>query len=211
MTSPPPAYPNTSLETLVDAAERRPLASDHSYPPSPSPVHSPPLEKAPLNSLRHGPSGPGSVYTSSERSSTSTSSTTPRSPPPTFGASQSQGHPVTLTTTSPQVRPEVTRFLLAPAPPQKSNRLSFLPSAVSSNLLGTRKSFVIRTQSIPPVLTFTDTTSLLIGTGATSGTIELDHGVARALGVEPSWWIAVALAYIEFLDERDAYLVAADG
>ena len=53
------------------------------------------------------------------------------------------------------------------------------------------------------MLTFTDTTPLLIGTGATSGTIELDHGVARALGVEPSWWIAVALAYIEFLDERD--------
>jgi hypothetical protein len=36
-----------------------------------------------------------------------------------------------------------------------------------------------------------------------SGIIELDHGVARALGVEPSWWIAVALAYIEFLAERD--------
>lgn len=46
-----------------------------------------------------------------------------------------------------------------------------------------------------------DTTPLL--GSHNSGTIELDHGVARCLGVEPSWWIAVALAYIEFLQERD--------
>ena len=48
-----------------------------------------------------------------------------------------------------------------------------------------------------------DTTPFL-GANNTSGTIELDHGVARCLGVEPSWWIAVALAYInEFLEERE--------
>ena len=166
MTSPPPAYPNPSLETLVDAAERRPLASDHSYPPPPSPVHSPPpLEKASFNSLRHVPSGLGSVSMSSEQSSSSQLSTMSRSPPPTFGASQSQGHPVTLTTTSPQVRSELTRFLLGPAPPQKSNRLSFLPSAVSSSLLGTRKvsciSTFLRRHSFI-ALSFTNSLSLFV-------------------------------------------------
>ncbi|KAF9516727.1 hypothetical protein BS47DRAFT_1340619 [Hydnum rufescens UP504] len=212
MTPPPPAYPSPSLESLINPAASASIASDHSYPPPP-PIRSPPLETVTLNSLHQGFSPPDAIPPSGRSSSTSTLSTTSCSPPPPFGASQShtQSHPVPLTTASPQVHSELTRFLLAPAPPPKSNRLSFLPSAVSSSLMGRHKSFVIRTRSIPPVLTFTDTTSLLIGSGVASGIIELDHGVARALGVEPSWWIAVALAYVEFLDERDAYLAAANG
>jgi hypothetical protein len=138
-TPPPPAYPNTSLGTSVDTAAKVSVMPEHSYPPPPSPIHSPPpSEQLPFNLLRQA-SGHGAIYMSSARSSTSQLSATSRSPPPTFGASQSQGQPVTLTTESPQVRPELTRFLLAPAPQQKSNRLSFLPSAVSSNFLGTRK------------------------------------------------------------------------
>lgn len=72
------------------------------------------------------------------------------------------------------------------------------------NVLDTLKTFSIQNSSasLPPVLIYHDTTPLL-GAGKSTGTIELDHGVARSLGVDPSFWISVALAYLEFLEERD--------
>ncbi|KAF8496610.1 hypothetical protein JB92DRAFT_2989946 [Gautieria morchelliformis] len=46
-----------------------------------------------------------------------------------------------------------------------------------------------------PLLTFTDHTPTF----------------SRQLGVAPGFWVAVALAYLEFLTERDSYLAAAKG
>jgi hypothetical protein len=156
MTPPPPAYPSPSLESLIHPAARASIASDHSYPPRPpSPMRSPPLETVTLNSLHQGSSVPDAIPPSGRSSSMSTLSTTSCSPPPPFGASQShsQSHPVPLTTASPQVHSELTRFLLAPAPPPKSNRLSFLPSAVSSSLMGrhkVRSIFQFGFEGLPP-------------------------------------------------------------
>ncbi|KAF8494551.1 hypothetical protein JB92DRAFT_3126859 [Gautieria morchelliformis] len=45
----------------------------------------------------------------------------------------------------------------------------------------------------------------------TSGLLEINEGIERQLGVDPGFWVAVALAYLEFLTERDSYLVAANG
>jgi hypothetical protein len=64
------------------------------------------------------------------------------------------------------------------------------------------QSFLVQTSSLPPVLTFHDTTPLL-GMGSSTGRLQLDQGVARVLGVDGSFWIAIALAYLEFLDEKD--------
>ncbi|KAF4611783.1 hypothetical protein D9613_004009 [Agrocybe pediades] len=59
----------------------------------------------------------------------------------------------------------------------------------------------------PPLLTFTDHTPLLTVRSLT-GLIEVDEAEERRLGVDGSFWIAVALAYLEFLEERESYLAA---
>ncbi|KAF8525728.1 hypothetical protein JB92DRAFT_3108619 [Gautieria morchelliformis] len=45
----------------------------------------------------------------------------------------------------------------------------------------------------------------------TMGLLEIIKGIERQLGVDPRFWVAVALAYLDFLTERDSYLVAANG
>ncbi|KAF8497359.1 hypothetical protein JB92DRAFT_2834431 [Gautieria morchelliformis] len=62
-----------------------------------------------------------------------------------------------------------------------------------------------------PLLTFTHrmpTFSML-----TMGLLEINKGIERQqqLGVAPRFWVAVALAYLEFLTERDSYLTAVNG
>ena len=36
-----------------------------------------------------------------------------------------------------------------------------------------------------------------------TGLLELDEGVERDLGVAPSFWIAIALTYLDFLEDRE--------
>lgn len=38
---------------------------------------------------------------------------------------------------------------------------------------------------------------------ATKGTLELDEKLVDIVGMEPSFWVAVALAYLEFLEDRE--------
>ncbi|KDQ16433.1 hypothetical protein BOTBODRAFT_30773 [Botryobasidium botryosum FD-172 SS1] len=85
---------------------------------------------------------------------------------------------------------------------------SFIASAIQS-ILPPRKSFTLHTPSLPPLITFHDTSPYL-GT-QTRGTILFDTGVARVLGVDESFWIAVGCAYLEYLGERESYMAAADG
>ncbi|KAI0350931.1 hypothetical protein OH77DRAFT_984283 [Trametes cingulata] len=59
-----------------------------------------------------------------------------------------------------------------------------------------------------PLLTFHDRTPVWTA-GCSSGVIELDERQVRVLGVEPAFYVAVALTYLEFLQERESYLVAA--
>ncbi|TFK89059.1 hypothetical protein K466DRAFT_652310, partial [Polyporus arcularius HHB13444] len=59
-----------------------------------------------------------------------------------------------------------------------------------------------------PLLTFHDRTPVWTAR-CSSGLIEMDEGQCRVLGVEPAFYVAVALTYLEFLEERESYLVAA--
>ncbi|KAH9887017.1 hypothetical protein C8Q73DRAFT_813012 [Cubamyces lactineus] len=59
-----------------------------------------------------------------------------------------------------------------------------------------------------PLLTFHDRTPVWTAR-CSSGLIELDERQVRILGVEPAFYVAVALTYLEFLQERESYLVAA--
>ncbi|KAE9399408.1 hypothetical protein BT96DRAFT_1019558 [Gymnopus androsaceus JB14] len=59
-----------------------------------------------------------------------------------------------------------------------------------------------------PVLTFTDLTSTFTVNGSVNGMIQLDKLEAEMLGVEPSFWVAVALTYLDFLEDRGSYLAS---
>jgi len=54
----------------------------------------------------------------------------------------------------------------------------------------------------PPLLVFHDRTPLLIVRSLT-GLIEVDKAEERLLGVDTSFWIAIVLTYLEFLEERE--------
>jgi len=58
-----------------------------------------------------------------------------------------------------------------------------------------------------PLLVFHDQTPLLTMRSLT-GLIELNQVEERTLGVDTSFWIAIALTYLEFLEERESYLAA---
>ncbi|KAJ7085390.1 hypothetical protein B0H15DRAFT_950998 [Mycena belliarum] len=59
----------------------------------------------------------------------------------------------------------------------------------------------------PPLLAFHDRTPVMMVRSIT-GLIEIDSAEERALGVESSFWIAVALCYLNFLQEKESYLAA---
>ncbi|KAL1664262.1 hypothetical protein GGF50DRAFT_101951 [Schizophyllum commune] len=61
----------------------------------------------------------------------------------------------------------------------------------------------------PPVLRFHDTTPVLMVRRVT-GVIEIDREEERFLGIEASFWIAVALTYLDFLEDRESYIAAAN-
>jgi len=58
-----------------------------------------------------------------------------------------------------------------------------------------------------PLLTFHDRTPLLTLASVT-GVLEINRAEERILGIDTSFWIAVALAYWEFLEDRESYLAA---
>lgn len=55
---------------------------------------------------------------------------------------------------------------------------------------------------LPPVLVFHDRTPVLTVRSLT-GLLEIDREQEQLLGVETSFWVAVALTYLEFLEERE--------
>ncbi|KIM42006.1 hypothetical protein M413DRAFT_10822 [Hebeloma cylindrosporum] len=58
-----------------------------------------------------------------------------------------------------------------------------------------------------PLLVFHDQTPVLTVRSLT-GLIEMDKAEESYLGVDTSFWIAVALTYLEFLEEREGFLAA---
>ena len=56
-----------------------------------------------------------------------------------------------------------------------------------------------------PLLTYHDRTPVWTA-GSTHGLLEVDQGRERELGIQPSFYVAVALTYLEFLTEREVSL-----
>ena len=58
----------------------------------------------------------------------------------------------------------------------------------------------------PPLITFHDRTPVW-NFGSTTGLLEIDLAMERELGVDRAFWITVALAYLEFLTEREVNIL----
>jgi len=80
-------------------------------------------------------------------------------------------------------------------------------ASVTSVLETANLSSTLASSGLSPVLTFHDRTPLLTVRSLT-GVIEIDKSEQKALGIDTSFWLAVALTYLDFLEERESYLAA---
>ncbi|KAJ7657776.1 hypothetical protein DFH06DRAFT_454127 [Mycena polygramma] len=190
----------TNIPTVSDASTRVSTSTAHSYPPTPPPAV-----------VVHPPT-PASVTAKLEQAQGKQR----HQPPPT----------------------QVTEFVLAPYTSEvlKPEQMSFFQralSAIKSQTAGPSYSFTLARVTpptspapptpipspvdstvplaaplaLPPLLTFHDRTPTMT-VGTVTGVIEIDQTEERTLGVDSSFWIAVALTYLEFLQEKESYLAA---
>ncbi|EMD32844.1 hypothetical protein CERSUDRAFT_99212 [Gelatoporia subvermispora B] len=190
----------------------------HSYPPTP-PAQTPPAV------VVHPPS-PRSVHAKLDELELADSDTAPSASSasaPSSSSSRSRPRPA---------RVALTHFLLTPHAhahvPEQRARMSVLTRVLATLKNHTPSysySFTLSPlpavppgspgpadtqQEVPtptPLLTFHDRTPVW-AVGSTTGVIEVDALRTRALGVETSFYVAVALTYLEFLGDRESYLAA---
>ncbi|KAG6826596.1 hypothetical protein H0H92_015213 [Tricholoma furcatifolium] len=190
----------------ADLAPDRPSTSSvHSYPPTPSPiVVQPPSPKAVQAKLEEIPKDVASKQGKSKTYSTQFI-LTPHSTQVVHPTSNSlfaralsviknnrPSHSNSFTLTRIQAA-----MLLSPPPPYARSPVSPTePSQLTSSA-----------PLPPPVLTYHDRTPILT-VGTFNGLIEFEKAEEQLLGVETSFWVAVALTYLEFLEERESYLAA---
>ncbi|SNX81394.1 uncharacterized protein MEPE_00099 [Melanopsichium pennsylvanicum] len=96
---------------------------------------------------------------------------------------------------------------------------SILPSEIRPNLsLDGDKSFSLFWTDAPgeigngwvEVVKFEDQSGRWMWNSHTRGRLTLQTSAAQAVGLEQEFWVAVALAYVQFLEEKDAYDAARD-
>lgn len=181
----------------------------HSYPPSP---------QAPSVVLQ--PPSPKSIDAKLEEISSSTHNSRPRpSPRPTqitqfILAPHSSAHVPQPETSSFFTKPlsafknskpsHSSSFTLCPlnAPTAQSSVPEALPAPNSPPSSSKSNHFPHVPARPTPFLVFHDRTHILTVRSVT-GLLEIDHAEEKAMGVQTSFWIAVALTYLEFLEERD--------
>ncbi|GJJ07741.1 hypothetical protein Clacol_001946 [Clathrus columnatus] len=114
----------------------------------------------------------------------------------------------------------VTRFLLSPSLPLPisptagvggflSRTLAFLSPPIKAHVSFSLAPVSAQGEPSSPLLTFVEQTSTF--SVATAGILAIDKTIERQMGIESTFWVAVSLAYLEFLSDRDSYLAAANG
>jgi hypothetical protein len=172
-----------------------PTASAHSYPPTPPTVSRTITEDASSPRSRLGQSDSTTALAASSSTTLAASSTTTLvapSPPPAQAS-------------------QITEFRLAPQPAVAAAAQA-APSLLARAFATLRTAQPVSTLSFeltrlprmdgPPLLAFHDHTRAF-SVASTTGVLELDTVAAQALGVHPSFWVTVALAYLEFLEDRE--------
>ncbi|KAM0751986.1 hypothetical protein T439DRAFT_324083 [Meredithblackwellia eburnea MCA 4105] len=113
---------------------------------------------------------------------------------------------------SPPLRePSKSHFLLSPHLPAHTHRQSSSPFSISrfTSLFadrGTTFSCTWLDERDAEVLRYEDAPGLF--SLATHGSLYLNVDLINMTGMEPSFWVAIACAYLEFLEEREAWEAA---
>ncbi|KAF9545680.1 hypothetical protein CPC08DRAFT_716139 [Agrocybe pediades] len=148
------------------------------------------------------------------RPTTSNSFCLSRIVPPTAAAAPQSASATAASPSPMSATPLVGGGNLSPPPYASNISLATSPASSTTHILPYSQSQTpaqaqaqAQPSTAPPLLTFTDHTPLLTVRSLT-GLIEVDEAEERRLGVDGSFWIAVALAYLEFLEERESYLAA---
>lgn len=205
--SKPPTTPgNPANTTTVTTSE---AASPHSYPPTPTTV---------VASFKN-------VMPSAGPSSTLTSPTTPTLAPRTPQPMQITQFILAPHSIEPQVPTTESSFFSRALSVIKSNRPSHSKSFTLSRVPDSPHSppppyasqasipasvDVEEAAPRPPLVPFLvhhDRTPVFT-VGSFTGLIEITELEERMMGVDTSFWIAVALTYLEFLENRESYLAA---
>jgi hypothetical protein len=196
--APPRGDPGSADGALVFGCRTHapPRASDtpgpHSYPPTPGALDGTSTLSSSRVQLAQTPS-----TTALAAASSTTLVSSPSEPAPTSASSQ------------------ITEFLLAPhtalsgAPAPSAGLLARALATLRTRQPAPTYSFQLSPRasapSAPPLLAFHDHTGAF-AVASTTGVLELDTALAQALGVHPSFWVAIALAYLEFLEDREVSL-----
>ncbi|KAI0028949.1 hypothetical protein K488DRAFT_57506, partial [Vararia minispora EC-137] len=200
------AQPRMSIESDITLASV-PDSSAHTYPPPPTPPAvfvSPPSPASVNAKLAQIPSQPPP---SRPRLQLTTLVLAPHTqPPPADDGSFFSRVTRAFRNNAPALSNSFSLFPVLP-PPQPSSQTQVLASPTSTAPLRQVQKQNKHPQltgplGARPVLVFRDTTPVFT-VHQSSGVLELDLDEIRALGVDMAFWIAVALAYGEFLGDRD--------
>ncbi|KAG9028478.1 hypothetical protein FRB95_006420 [Tulasnella sp. JGI-2019a] len=227
----------TPIDILLRPAATPPTpSSSHSYPPSPSGSSYPPH---PAPSPRDSVTSTSSTATLVENktaneesgAASSTIQLPTRRPPQPRPQPQSQITHFLITPDPSLAYPlSMEQEMRQQQQGKAHHRVSGLFSSLSQKLVGaTKRSFTIRVPSNskpttaldsqmfvdrPPamltLLTFHDTTPTFTLGSPTSGMLELDDGIARLLGVDRGFYVAVCLAFLQFLEDKQGYIAASN-
>ncbi|PCH42966.1 hypothetical protein WOLCODRAFT_132585 [Wolfiporia cocos MD-104 SS10] len=213
-----------SIDSDVTVTDSPRNSAVHSYPPTP-PRQTP--------AVIVSPPSPRSINAKLEEVEivVAASSSSAPEPPPAQRPPRTPLAPITHFLLTPHSTPHV------PQPTQSVSIFARVMSALKNNAPSHAYSFTLspipspnpspsssaaRDGSIPaiptipadptpttpvPLLTFHDRTPVWT-VRSNSGTLEIDKTQVRTLGVDISFYIAVALTYLEFLSERESYLAA---
>ncbi|KZT00371.1 uncharacterized protein LAESUDRAFT_555677 [Laetiporus sulphureus 93-53] len=220
----PPSYSLSTSQMQPCALTRSSLESDITVTSARDAIHSyPPMSPPQTPTVVIRPPSPESVQEYVEEAAPTASSSTPgisSRPPPTPLT------PITHFLLTPHSAAHI------PKPTEKVSIFTRVVSALKNNVPSHSYSFTLSpvpgpsAPAIPPLpnyghhshhehgpptpiplLTFHDRTPVFTVRNNT-GVIELDTDQVRSLGVEASFYVAVALTYLEFLSERDSFLAA---
>jgi len=144
-----------------------------------------------------------------ERTSTSSTSSDHSYPPSSSNSPSSSSH-----TLVPLPQSQITRFLLKPSIQDTTGSLLWRALArfrqtSSFSILPIDGDHQTQDDESLNLLCFTENSPSRLS--SSSGTLAMNESLAAMLGVDKSFWIAVALAYWEFLNERESYLASSEG
>ncbi|KAI9435462.1 hypothetical protein H4582DRAFT_2079572 [Lactarius indigo] len=191
-----PAASHSSTDsdaTLTDATSGQ-FSQTHTYPPAPTPP-----------SALVAPPSPGAVHAKLDQLAQ-------RHPRTRSGVSQFILSPYTYASATPASEGLFSRALraLRNSAPTQSNSFSLSPlpdwADGDCRLEGAHSSQIAHGPA--PLVTFHDTTPVF-SVSSSTGVFEVHIDEVGKLGVDLGFWIAIALAYGEFLGDREGYLAAA--